>query len=26
VPSGVYYALFAAPDGARDRIRMVLIK
>jgi len=26
VPSGVYYALFQAPDGARNRIRMVLIK
>ena len=26
VPSGVYYALFAASDGTRDRIRMVLIK
>lgn len=26
VPSGVYYALFTASDGTRDRIRMVLIK
>ncbi|HET7499079.1 MAG TPA: HYR domain-containing protein [Candidatus Eisenbacteria bacterium] len=26
VPSGVYYALFSASDGTRDRVRMVLIK
>jgi FlgD Ig-like domain len=26
VPSGVYYALFAASDGTSDRIRMVLLK
>lgn len=26
VTSGVYYALFAAADGYRDRVRMVLVK
>jgi hypothetical protein len=26
VPSGVYYALFSAPEGTCDRVRMVLIK